>query len=921
MYVYLRRCFPAMLLLVAGLVWVSVGICNELPVVNTAISDDETEVNSIERQLKMALEMSDTTRAYQSIKEGLARSAQIGNEVLVFRAHLALGRAAYSVGNYSKALTSFDVALEMAISSKNWGGVSEAFYFKALVYDKLNNEAKLLSSIKGSVEYIDDIRDDSLSLVVSSYIGRVFFNHRQFKNAYEISLKGLSFCKTDKQAAQKANFLNFLGAVCDEWGLLLPALEFYQKSESEARKSGDVSLLSMAYNNTGLLYKKLHRYEEALGYLNKSLAIDRKLNDTIGLSGVYNNLGILWLEKGAYDKALMYMQLSYNLVKSSGDSSLISTAYNNFGDIYFAMGKVKQAYFYANLSVEIDQRGHFEPDLARSLQTRARILTSYGRYKEALLDFRKSEKLCLNNRLTEDLAELYKEMSNLYHSIGNHALAFDFLLKNNAFLDTLFNERLMNQLVWMSVEKSMVEKQNEIEGLKVESRQNEQELVEKQQLIFRQKIFQHSLILAIVIAVVFMVLLIRSLRRIKLFTMKLKLQNVDIDHQKMQLQEAIEKGKEADRLKDNFLATMNHELRTPLNGIIGFAEILENEIADELHKEMAQSINQSGSRLMTTLNGLLNLSQVERNMVEVNYTIFSLTEMVITVVDRHRSEAKDKGLELNLQLPGNPIRVSSDETLIERVIDNLVDNAIKYTIEGSIVVSVSDYKSALGYQAIIKVKDTGIGIDTENLELIFQQFRQVSEGLVREFEGTGLGLSLCRSYLTLLGGDLKVSSRKGGGSEFTAILSALWEDVEKPQGRFVRRQISSEAMSTQDSDLKLVLLVEDDDINREFALYTLSGYYNVVVATTAPMAINLAEKYHFEALLLDINLGREMSGVEVLQAIRGMEGYQTVPATAVTANALKGERERLLKRGFNYYLPKPYSRKELLALMKLMLPD
>lgn len=909
-----------MLLLAAGLVWGSVGICNELPVVNTAIGDVENEISSIEMQLKLALEMSDTIHAYQSIKEGLARSAQIGNEDLVFRAHIALGRAAYSYGNYSKALTSIDMALEMAISSKNWGGVSEAFYLKALVYAKLNNDTKLLSSIKGAAEYIDDIRDDSLSLVVTSYITRVFFDHRQFKSAYETSLKGLSFCKDERHAAQKANFLNFLGAVCDEWGLLLPALEFYQKSENEAKKSGDVTLLSMSYNNSGLLYKKLHRFDESLGYLMKSLAIDRQLEDTIGLSGVYNNLGILWLEKGVYDKALMYMQLSYNMVKNSDDSSLISTAYNNFGDIYFAMGKVKQAYYYANLSVEIDQRGQYEPDLSRSLQTRARILSRLGRYNEALADFQRSEKLCLNNKLTEDLAELYKEMSNLYHSMGNHALAFDYLQKNNAFLDSIFNERLVNQSVWISVEKSMVEKQNEIEGLRIESKQNEQELVEKQKLILRQKIFQYSLILAIVIAMLFMVLLIRSLSRIKLFTMKLKLQNVDIDHQKMQLQEAIEKGKEADRLKDNFLAAMNHELRTPLNGIIGFAEILENEIEDELHREMAQSINQSGSRLMTTLNGLLNLSQVERNMVEVNYTIFSLTDMVTSVVDRHRNEAKEKGLELDLQLSVNSIRVSSDETLIERVIDNLVDNAIKYTNEGNIIVSVSDSKSALGYQAIVKVKDTGIGIDTENLELIFQQFRQVSEGLVREFEGTGLGLSLCRSYLTLLGGDLKVSSRKGVGSEFTAILSALWEDVEKPQGRFARRQLTSESLLNQ-GELKLVLLVEDDDINREFALYTLSGYYNVVVATTAPMAINLAEKYHFEALLLDINLGREMSGVEVLQAIRGMEGYQSVPATAVTANALKGERERLLSRGFNYYLPKPYSRKELLALMKLMLPE
>ncbi|OFY13819.1 MAG: hypothetical protein A2X11_09745 [Bacteroidetes bacterium GWE2_42_24] len=909
-----------MLLLAVVLVWGSVGICSELPSDVALADQNEEEVCSIERQLKLAMEMSDTTQAYQTISKGLARSAQIGREDMVYKAHMAMGRAAFNYGHFVKALTSVAVAQEMAISSKNWGGVSEAFYLKALIYAKLKNETELLSSVKGAAEYIDDIHDDSLSVVVASFVARVFFDHQQFKSTYEISLKGLSFCKAQGQTAQKALFLNFLGAVCDEWGLLLPALEFYQKSEFESRKSGDSSLLSMSYNNSGLLYKKLHRFDEALSFLMKSMSIDKQRNDTAGLASVYNNLGILWLERGVYSKALLYMQLSYNIVRDSGDSTMISTAYNNFGDIYFAMGKMKQAYTYSNLSVEIDQRGHFEPDLSRSLQTRGRVLASMGRYEDALGDFQRSERLCLNNRLTEDLADLYKAMSDLFHLMGNHALAFDYLQKNNAILDTIFNERLMNQSIWISVEKNMVEKQKEIERLRVESRQNAQELAEKQKLIYRQEIFQYSLIFAVLVAVVFMVLLIRSLVRIKLVTMKLKLQNVDVAHQKMQLEEAIEKGKEADRLKDNFLAAMNHELRTPLNGIIGFAEILENELVDVVHAEMAQSINQSGNRLMTTLNGLLNISQIERNMVEVNYTIFSLTDMVASVVDRHRSHATDKGISFEFHHSGNPIRVSSDETLIERVIDSLVDNAIKYTMEGSILVSISGVKSSIGYQAIIKVKDTGIGIDTENLELIFQQFRQVSEGLVREYEGTGLGLSLCRSYLTLLGGDLKVSSRRGVGSEFTAVLSALWEDIDKPEGRFTRRPVTTEAMVAQE-ELRLVLLVEDDDINREFALYTLTGYYNVIVATTALMAISLAEKYHFAALLLDINLGRDMSGIEVLHAIRKMDGYQKVPATAVTANALKGERERLLSSGFNYYLSKPYSRKDLLALMSQMLPE
>lgn len=885
------------------------------PQMEKVIDVDEDHVNDF--QLRQALITADTTMAFELIGKAMATYARLGREDLVFEAHLAFGKAGLRFGRYRKALGSLELAQQMAIALKNWNGLAESFYVKALIYKQLKDDEKMLSAAKAANEYLSDIKEDSLAVVVTTFLAGVLYSNHQFQNCYEVALKGLSRIRLIDHS-NKALLYNYLGLVCDEWGVLLPSLEHYQKASDEALKSGKKELLSMAYNNIGLVFKKLRRYDEAITYLEKSLLIDKEENDLMGMADVYNNLGLVMLEKGSLEKALDFMKLSYNLIKDSGDPVSLSIAYNNFGDIYLKLGNARLALQYAEKSLAIDREHGSEVDVARSLITRGQVLMQLGQNKEALSDFQESEKLCLKNRLTPDLAELYGHLATLYNTMGAHDLAFRFLLQNTSLHDSLYNERLMNQALWITIESNLAAKQREIEALKLEEVRRVRQLEEKQQLIRRQRMFQHSLILAIVFVIVFVILLFRSLNKNKVINLKLIRQNVNMEYQRKNLVEALEKAREADRLKENFLASMNHELRTPLNGIIGFAEIMESEVPDPYHVEMARSIHQSGGRLMNTLDGLLKLSQIERNMVDVSFTIFSVSELLDTLGNRYAQEARQKGLDFSIQLPGAPIRLSSDETLFERVVESLLDNAVKFTNAGSIALSAYGIDTPAGYRANIAVKDTGIGISFDQLETIFQDFRQVSEGLVREFEGSGIGLSLCRSYLTLLGGDLKVSSKPGEGSEFVIVMPALREEIGGIDRHF-KRQVSDDEITVLVENLPKILLVEDDDINREFALYTLSGYYNVGVATTAQMALKLAENQTFDVVLLDINLGRDMNGVDVVRKLRLMDGYEKVPVAAVTANVQKGERERLLANGFDRYLPKPYSRKELLAMIDSML--
>lgn len=890
-------------------------VATELP--PKGLESEEQNTLRLNQQLVNSLNRSDTKAVYDGIRGTMAEAAREGQEGVVFKAHLALSRAAIRFKHYSKALSSLEIAQQMALGRNDWDGLAETYYLKTLVLHRLELHSKGLASARAALEYIDEIKSDSLAMEVALALATVLYTHNELQLAYEASLHGLSRIPPGKPSFARVIFNDYLGSVCNDWGVLLPALTFYQKSLDEAKLLSDSVLISIAYNNIGLLYKTLKRYDLAYKYLDRSLAIDKARNDIQGMAEVYSNMGILFTHMKQFEEARGQFDKSFALVQKLADSSLYSLLYNNYGDLYLEKKNYQKALSYANKAVAIDEKIGNPIELAISLQTRARILTQMGDYAPALTDYGVAEKIFLKNGSTENLASLYSEMADLYHKSGESSKAFVFLSKSIVLNDSVYNQQLLNQSLYITIDRELVEKQEEIDRLKAERTVEMQRLAEKIELVHRKTLFQYALMVAVFVAIAALVMLFRLLRKNKAANLRLRLQNLDMEHQRKQLIEAAEKAREADRLKDNFLASMNHELRTPLNGIIGFAEIIEHESADAVHVEMAKSIAESGSRLMTTLNGLLNLSQIERNMVEVAWSIFSLPDVVSEVVERYRPSALEKKLAFQVMLPSRPVRISSDEVLVARVVENLIDNAIKFTQQGSITLSVKGMETPAGYKAVVDVADTGIGINSDHLETIFHHFRQVSEGLVRDFEGTGVGLSLCRSYLVLLGGDLKVVSTPGEGSTFTLILPALWEEQDRTQAKF-QREHNQEADSL---NMPRVLLVEDDDINREFAIYTLSGICEVGVATTAQMALDMAKDLVFDAVLLDINLGRGITGLDVLHLLRSMPGYENVPVAAVTANTLKGDRDRLLAGGFNLYLPKPYSRKELIALIDSMLKN
>ena len=246
----------------------------------------------------------------------------------------------------------------------------------------------------------------------------------------------------------------------------------------------------------------------------------------------------------------------------------------------------------------------------------------------------------------------------------------------------------------------------------------------------------------------------------------------DISEKKKMIDELItakDKAEVMNRLKSNFLSNMSHELRTPLNGILGYASILNSSLEDQEFAEMAQTIYTSGKRLSETLNLILDLSKAETEKREVAGKIVDVASTVKSIINSFSADAERKNLVLESITNAEEVHALLDVNLFERAISNLIRNAIKFTEKGKITVEVGKELYQRENWIYIKVKDTGIGIPEDKINLIWEEFRQASEGLARNFEGTGLGLTISKRIIEIMKGKVTVESKVGLGSIFTVM--------------------------------------------------------------------------------------------------------------------------------------------------------
>ncbi len=368
----------------------------------------------------------------------------------------------------------------------------------------------------------------------------------------------------------------------------------------------------------------------------------------------------------------------------------------------------------------------------------------------------------------------------------------------------------------------------------------------------------------------------------------------------LQLEESLQKTSRLEQVKTGFLANMSHELRTPLNGIVGSAKLLEMGGLDEDQGELVLAIRQSARRMVRLVQNFLLLSEIEAGTVLSVMEDIQPERLLNDLIDAQTREAGHAGVTLRLETDGSlPDRLQADQENLLHVLNQLVDNALKYTPAGSVAIHAGMRKKRMddptGEQMEIEVRDSGIGIEPEQRDEMFQPFKLADESYTRRFQGAGLGLSICRKLAALMQADLEVESTPGIGSCFRLRVPVRLKEQAMAPG--IRKESSR------------VLVVDDDETGRILLrMFCECEGLQPVLAKDGKEALDLMRQQPFDLLLLDIQMPL-FSGMEVCHAIRTdpvFSGRQPV-IVAVTAYAFSGDRERFLANGFDDYMEKPIS--------------
>ncbi len=489
------------------------------------------------------------------------------------------------------------------------------------------------------------------------------------------------------------------------------------------------------YNSLGLVYKSLMEYELSYKNFTKSIALALENNNEASAGVTYSNIGDLLYKQNRLEEALEYFAKGVVLEEKYGLYGNAGNSYTVIANIYLKLGEFDSSFLYLQKADKYNTEYNNNGGLAYTHFAYGKYYFQKGDYETSTKYLNKALNYSLNNHLNVLLSDSYKLLSEINSINGNFKNAYENFKHFFEIYETVYSIEKINKAKAIEQRLIQQEKENELFELQLK----------KQKTINRLLYIIVILgVLAGAIAVVYLILFKKLNKQLTL---------------------SKERAEESDKLKSRFLQTISHEIRTPLNGILGFSEmILSKSLSDKELSEVNDLIIQNSDNLTSTIENLIDIAHLSTNQYNVKKSKFELTPLLESIIFQAKKSVVLKNKEdLDIHLKKNgEVELFTDKTIILKIILHLVKNAILYTEKGSITIGYKEEKS----NVILYVKDTGIGIPKEKIDIIFSPFRQADEGINIKVGGTGLGLSIVNKFVQLLDGNIWVGSKLNEGSTF-----------------------------------------------------------------------------------------------------------------------------------------------------------
>lgn len=680
----------------------------------------------------------------------------------------------------------------------------------------------------------------------------------------------------------KGRGMNLKGWCYWQQGEYDDGVDILQDALKISRDINNKPLQARVLNNLGYIYRDRGDLADALNHFEGALKINEKLGDEVAQSVNLSSIAYLLYDLNDYENALEFALRCLPIFEKANDLHRLNALYHILGNIYFKQEQHLEALRYFEENLRLSEQDTMMHALAISGLGKVYYkMNDLVNARKHLVDaLKESEEL--SNVEVQIICQFY--IGRMMMDEGNYRQAQQHM--NAAF--ELADEYNRKHDV-MSVHEALAQlydKMGDIPKAFYHLKTYEQMKEE----IFKQTTFN-------------------------------KIRNLQTRQQVELAQKEKEVAEQTAQLKQQFMANMSHEIRTPMNAIVGMTSLLmsKNPLPEQM--KYLKAIQQSADNLLVIINDILDLSKIEAGKIVIEQTDFSLREVTNSVRDMLMFKAEEKGLQFKVNVEESiPVRVIGDPTRINQVLINLAGNALKFTEKGYIEVRVTIQKKAeKKYWLKFEVIDTGIGISPDYVSKIFESFTQAGTDVARKFGGTGLGLTISKQLVELMGGEIGVTSELGKGTTFFAIIPLTQSDVQVVEQK--TSAVDEQTMKKL-NDVKL-LLVEDNEFNRMVAEDTLKELLpgiTIDIAINGQEAVDRVQEEHYDIVLMDIQMP-VMDGVTATRTIRTTLSAPTkdVKIIAMTANVLQEDVAQYFNTGMNAYVSKPFQVDELLLKMAAVL--
>jgi two-component system sensor histidine kinase EvgS len=738
---------------------------------------------------------------------------------------------------------------------------------------------------------------------------------------------GLKFSKQINNPRFEWSFYNRIGISYYYESNFEKTADFWLKGLEVAEMAQDTFTIPQTINNLGSLYHGMKDYNKAIEYYSRSLPYKKKYNDLIGIAITQINIGLCYVQMEKLSEAEEMIKEALVIVEKIEDHNNKQQIYNNIGSYYSYIGShfdnKKLVYeglkYYVMAETELEETDNIMDKLTTMLS----IGETYLYLDDTLNGFKyinEGKALAKQENLLERLSVAYEMLMNHYLTNGDYKLAYFYNDSLTRITDSI--NTIVKQVAIEELQTKYQSEKKEKENLRLKQKVSKEELKNLRQK--RINTISQTILFVLLVVGLFITYLLMRLRNKNRELVKNK---IELEKLNENLKISKEETEKALEFKSLFLANMSHEIRTPLNIIIGFNSILRKNITDPKLATYTESIELSSYNLLRFLNDILDMSKIEAGRIMLNPETIKIRKMISDVQELFELKTAEKNLEFIVEIENDlPDEIVIDEVRLRQILVNLIGNAIKFTDQGHIKLMIDvpkngnyNFEFSTTKNIRIRVEDTGIGIEPNDLELIFESFRQVNIKQQKQLGGTGLGLAISKRLTEMMNGTISVESKPGIGSTFTILFKDVpvgYQSGGNPIAQFTNLPESLDYQFTGGS----LLIADDEELNRSLIKVCFENTkVKVFEATNGEEAIEIAKQHLPDMILMDVKMPI-IDGIEATQIIKNTEELKDIQIIAFSASNIFDRLEDKYLEMYAGLLSKPVLVDELYAIAAKFLP-